>query len=44
MFTPETMLKSKLLNPEYVKLDAKYITDEVAKTEPSGSDEDHSTD
>ena len=44
MFTPETMLKSKLLNPEYVKLDAKYITDEVAKTEPSGSDEDHSAD
>ena len=28
MFTPDTMLSSKLEKPEYVKLDAKYISDE----------------
>ncbi len=28
MYTPDSMLKAKLEKPEYVKLDAKYITDE----------------
>jgi len=33
MFTPDTMLGSKLERPDYVKLDAKYINEE---TEPTG--------
>lgn len=28
MYTPDAMLKAKLENPSYVKLDAKYITEE----------------
>lgn len=44
MFTPDVKLKGKIASPDYVKLDAKYITDDDAKTEPSGSDEDHSAD
>lgn len=35
MYTPDTMLNAKLEKPEYVKLDAKYITDEVL--EPTGT-------
>ena len=32
MFTPDSMLKNKLENPEYVKLDAKYINDDDTST------------
>ena len=32
MYTPDAMLKAKLEKPEYVKLDAKYITDEEENT------------
>ena len=28
LYTPDTMLSTKLEKPEYVKLDAKYLTDE----------------
>ena len=34
MYTPDSMLSAKLEKPEYVKLDAKYISDE---TEPTGT-------
>lgn len=35
MYTPDTMLNAKLEKPEYVKLDAKYISDE--ESEPTGT-------
>ena len=44
IFTADPKLKEKLSKPDYIKLDAKYITDEETKPEPSGSDEDHSAD
>ena len=28
LYTPDTMLSTKLEKPEYVKLDARYLTDE----------------
>lgn len=35
LYTPDTMLNAKLAKPEYVKLDAKYITDD--EPEPAGT-------
>ena len=32
MYTPDSMLSAKLAKPEYVKLDAKYISDEANPT------------
>lgn len=32
MYTPDSMLSTKLAKPEYVKLDAKYINDETEQT------------
>ncbi len=35
LYTPDTMLSAKLAKPEYVKLDAKYISD--VEPEPAGT-------
>ena len=32
MYTPDSMLKLKLEKPDYVKLDAKYISDDMPAT------------
>ncbi|MBQ1833876.1 MAG: DNA-binding protein [Treponema sp.] len=32
MYTPDSMLKLKLEKPDYVKLDAKYISDDMSAT------------
>ncbi len=38
MFTPDSMLKNKLENPEYVKLDAKYINDDDTDDSSTGGE------